>query len=307
MSSNKRGASSDNDGGQPPSKKTLHGFFNISAVPAPDQIGVSPPFTDRRSTFVAHAAAATTAVGATQFQNYVRALRNKNHPREADHEMMAFRTMSLKPGKTGLKEDDWTVKVGSDDDSEKGGGSTIRRLLEDEIAVDVVVVCSRWYGGTMLGQDRFRHIQLVCQQALAQLTRLQQLPALCTRLAELDAEILEHTVQPGKPVKASQLTTPKTYENDASMDLAKAERLIKAREKRLAFLEKKRAEEDEKAIEEQRVVAEEEDAINELLSEGSGGGTPAGIDDVDEDEDWEREAAEAFAQAEAAEAKRAGS
>jgi putative IMPACT (imprinted ancient) family translation regulator len=108
----------------------------------------SPPFTDRRSTFVAHAAPVTNQAGAVQFQNYVRQLRSKDHPREADHEMLGWRSMSLKVGKDGLGgEDDWTTKTGGDDDGEKGGGAQVRKSVEEAGGVDVAVVVSRWYGG----------------------------------------------------------------------------------------------------------------------------------------------------------------
>jgi putative IMPACT (imprinted ancient) family translation regulator len=38
-----------------------------------------------------------------------------------------------------------------DDDGEKGGALAIMRVLEKEAVLDVAVVCSRWYGGTLLG------------------------------------------------------------------------------------------------------------------------------------------------------------
>lgn len=151
----KRASSSAEDG--PPKKKsgkaangggTLASYFTISPRPPPQLIASSAPFTDRRSTFVAHAAACTTQVGAAHFADHVRALRSDKHPREADHEMYAWRAVGLKPGKSGLSgEDDWTVKTGSEDDGEKGGGNTIRRAIEEAGGVDVVVVVSRYYGG----------------------------------------------------------------------------------------------------------------------------------------------------------------
>lgn len=68
--------------------------------------------------------------------------------------MMAYRCMSLKLGKTGLGgEDDWTTKVGSEDDGEKGGGSQVRRSIEEGGGVDVAVVVSRWYGGQSAPSD----------------------------------------------------------------------------------------------------------------------------------------------------------
>jgi len=39
-------------------------------------------------------------------------------------------------------------------------------LLEILVAEDVLVVVSRWYGGTHLGPDRFKHINNVTRQVL---------------------------------------------------------------------------------------------------------------------------------------------
>lgn len=61
--------------------------------------------------------------------------------------MLAWRTMSLKVGKNGLGEDDWTVRTGGDDDGEKGGMREVHSAITKEAAVDVAVVVSRLYGG----------------------------------------------------------------------------------------------------------------------------------------------------------------
>jgi hypothetical protein len=62
--------------------------------------------------------------------------------------MMGWRTMALKAGRDGLKgDDDWTVRIGGDDDGEKGGSAAIKACIEKEGGVDVCVVVSRWYGG----------------------------------------------------------------------------------------------------------------------------------------------------------------
>ena len=49
--------------------------------------------------------------------------------------------------KDGSSESDYILSTGFLDDNEKGGGSTILKALEKEGAVDVAVVCSRWFGG----------------------------------------------------------------------------------------------------------------------------------------------------------------
>ena len=58
----------------------------------------------------------------------------------------------------------WAVILTSDgalkhDDGESGAGMVILRMLEREGLYDHLVVVTRWFGGTKLGGDRFRHVQ----------------------------------------------------------------------------------------------------------------------------------------------------
>lgn len=45
------------------------------------------------------------------------------------------------------------------DDGEAGAGMVILRMLEREGLANHLIVVTRWYGGTHLGGDRFRHVQ----------------------------------------------------------------------------------------------------------------------------------------------------
>lgn len=45
------------------------------------------------------------------------------------------------------------------DDGESGAGIVILRMLEREELNNHLIVVTRWYGGTKLGGDRFRHVQ----------------------------------------------------------------------------------------------------------------------------------------------------
>lgn len=45
------------------------------------------------------------------------------------------------------------------DDGEAGAGMVILRMLEREELTGQLVIVTRWYGGTHLGGDRFRHVQ----------------------------------------------------------------------------------------------------------------------------------------------------
>ena len=68
----------------------------------------------------------------------------------------------------------WAVMSSKDgaikqDDGETGAGMVILRMLEREEISDHLVVVTRWYGGTKLGGDRFRHIQSCVRHYLASL------------------------------------------------------------------------------------------------------------------------------------------
>ncbi|RUS60745.1 YigZ family protein [Pseudorhodobacter sp. E13] len=57
----------------------------------------------------------------------------------------------------------WAVVLSDDgplknDDGEAGAGAAILRMLEREGLTDHLIVVTRWYGGTHLGGDRFRHV-----------------------------------------------------------------------------------------------------------------------------------------------------
>ena len=49
------------------------------------------------------------------------------------------------------------------DDGEGGAGMIILQMLAREGVEDAIVVVTRWYGGTHLGGDRFRHVKTSVQ------------------------------------------------------------------------------------------------------------------------------------------------
>ncbi len=53
-----------------------------------------------------------------------------------------------------------------DDDGETQAGARLKHLLEILEVENVLVVVSRWYGGTLLGADRFKHINQAARDAL---------------------------------------------------------------------------------------------------------------------------------------------
>lgn len=84
-----------------------------------------------------------------------KALKKATHPY-----MYAFRIGT--PEKGGTKVTD----QGLNDDGEGGAGNRILGVLERLDLVNVIVVVSRWYGGTPLGPARFRCISDVAIEAI---------------------------------------------------------------------------------------------------------------------------------------------
>lgn len=53
-----------------------------------------------------------------------------------------------------------------DDDGETAAGGRLAHLLTLLEVENVLVVVTRWYGGVLLGPDRFKHINRVARDAL---------------------------------------------------------------------------------------------------------------------------------------------
>ena len=64
------------------------------------------------------------------------------------------------------------LKTGQDlknDDGEGGAGMIILQMMAREGVTDAIIVVTRWYGGTHLGGDRFRHVKTSVQHLFDQL------------------------------------------------------------------------------------------------------------------------------------------
>ncbi|XP_077288569.1 protein IMPACT-like [Arctopsyche grandis] len=111
---------------------------------------------DRKSYFQAH-------VAVLRCEEQVKVVLNtlKKEPKiaEATHNILAWRF--------GTHRD-------YDDDGEKAAGSRLLHLLELLNLNNVIVVVSRWYGGILLGSNRFRHINNAARQALVQAGMINQ-------------------------------------------------------------------------------------------------------------------------------------
>ncbi|XP_037079618.1 protein IMPACT-like [Pollicipes pollicipes] len=96
---------------------------------------------DRKSVFQGHCAIVRSV---QQVRQVVARLKENRKVAAAAHNMWAYRIGGATSG---------AFQQDCDDDGETHAGARMLHLLED-----VVVVVSRWFGGILLGPDRFRHI-----------------------------------------------------------------------------------------------------------------------------------------------------
>lgn len=129
------------------------------AVPR-DLLGLEPPWatstvmTEKKSIFVARAAAVASPVQAHRFLQHLLATDKK--VAKATHNITAWRIH----GEHEVTYQDF------DDDGEDAAGGRLLHLLQLMDVWDVMVVVSRWYGGVKLGPDRFRFINSAARDAL---------------------------------------------------------------------------------------------------------------------------------------------
>ncbi|KAI3436652.1 hypothetical protein D9Q98_006068 [Chlorella vulgaris] len=112
------------------------------------------PFTEKRSTFQAHLAPATSLV---HVEALMELLLQNNKIRGATHNIMAYRIEQSERS---------TFLQDSDDDGEQAAGSRLLHLLQVTDSRNVCVVVSRWFGGIHLGPARFTHINNAARELL---------------------------------------------------------------------------------------------------------------------------------------------
>ncbi|APA14648.1 hypothetical protein SS1G_06635 [Sclerotinia sclerotiorum 1980 UF-70] len=119
---------------------------------------VSTPIVSKGSKFIARSISVSSP---SQALTYLQILLKDPSISDASHNVTAFRIQ----GDHGMIED-------CKDDGESGGGTHILGILQNNNMVDVLLVVSRWYGGVMLGPDRWRIMTQVCNDALSQRLRV---------------------------------------------------------------------------------------------------------------------------------------
>ncbi|KAL6706236.1 hypothetical protein ACN47E_005971 [Coniothyrium glycines] len=115
---------------------------------------IAPAIIEKKSVFLARVAPVSSPAQAKQYVKHLLATDKK--AARATHNMTAWRIR-------GANE---TVFQDCDDDGETAAGSRMLHLMQLMDVWNVMVVVTRWYGGILLGPDRFRLINTAAREAL---------------------------------------------------------------------------------------------------------------------------------------------
>jgi hypothetical protein len=133
------------------------------AAAAPPLIASPPPpwttadaLVEKKSVFVGRAARATSPAVARSYVAHL--LASDRHVARATHNITAWRIRDANNPSVTYQD--------CDDDGETAAGGRVLHLMQVMDVWDVMVVVSRWYGGVLLGPDRFRCINQVAREAL---------------------------------------------------------------------------------------------------------------------------------------------
>ncbi|EAW24335.1 IMPACT family protein [Aspergillus fischeri NRRL 181] len=139
---------------------SLQDAFGLDSLP--DWV-LSDVVTEKKSVFVGRAAHVTSLEQAQGYLDHLLATDKK--VAAATHNISAWRIRQQKPA-NGKGESAQMIVQDCDDDGETAAGGRLLHLMQLMDVWDVIVVVSRWYGGILLGPDRFRIINAVGRDAL---------------------------------------------------------------------------------------------------------------------------------------------
>lgn len=116
----------------------------------------SKTVTEKGSRFQGHAAFLSNEVSVTSVLGHL--LENRTVA-QADHNIYAYRS-----GEGA------TLKEACSDDGEHGAGTHLLNLLREDGRNNIIVTCTRWFGGTHIGPSRFELIKDSAKEALSKLS-----------------------------------------------------------------------------------------------------------------------------------------
>lgn len=93
--------------------------------------------------------------GREEIKQFLRRLKQNKKYAKASHNSWATR----------ISQDDVIYETKSDD-GETGAGMVILRVMQKEQVQDCVICVTRWFGGTKLMGDRFKHVQDATKYAI---------------------------------------------------------------------------------------------------------------------------------------------
>ncbi|KAI9722982.1 MAG: hypothetical protein M1812_001431 [Candelaria pacifica] len=112
--------------------------------------------TEKKSVFIARSASVSSPTQAKAYLDHLVATDKK--VAKATHNITAWRIQSTSNSEVTFQD--------CDDDGETAAGGRLLHLMQVMGVWGVMVVVSRWYGGVLLGPDRFRIINTVARDAL---------------------------------------------------------------------------------------------------------------------------------------------
>lgn len=161
----------ENDGGSEqdsttsafPAKSPSALHAKVTVTNPPSTWSTSPSVSLKQSTFICRA---TTISDPSQRPKLLKSLFDA-HPelRTATHNVWAYR---IRPSESSISTH---MREASHDDGESGAGDLLLRMLRETNSVDTLIVLTRWYGGVMLGPDRWRLMKNVANAALSERLR----------------------------------------------------------------------------------------------------------------------------------------
>ena len=125
---------------------------------APPRWSASSVVTEKKSSFLAHATSVQTPAAVRHAM--ARLLSTDRKVAKATHNITAYRMRD--PENPAVTYQDY------DDDGETAAGARLLHLLQAMDVWDILVVVTRWFGGVKLGPDRFRLINQVAREAVAE-------------------------------------------------------------------------------------------------------------------------------------------
>ncbi|KAF3026436.1 hypothetical protein E8E14_011752 [Neopestalotiopsis sp. 37M] len=146
------------------SSHTVQGSADSTIEQISKTWSASSPVTFKESTFIVRATKITqVSERQSSMQALFKAIPNLQ---TASHNAWAYRVK--KPDMFGS----FTIREGSEDDGESGCGAFLLKVMREADTVDTLVVMTRWYGGIMLGPDRWRIMRNCLKEALAERLRI---------------------------------------------------------------------------------------------------------------------------------------